>query len=98
MSSKTHLFMLFLVLSVSQYVKKFFFKFCSIVLRAAIDLEEMASGLNKRRMIQHSVFKELVKVCAYFVHTNYINYVNVNYVNDYIKYSFFYSNHINCIL
>lgn len=30
--------------------------------RAAIDLEEMASGLNKRRMIQHAVFKELVKV------------------------------------
>lgn len=30
--------------------------------RSAIDLEEMASGLNKRRMIQHAVFKELVKV------------------------------------
>ncbi|KAF3845623.1 hypothetical protein F7725_008786 [Dissostichus mawsoni] len=30
--------------------------------KAAIDLEEMASGLNKRRMIQHSVFKELVKL------------------------------------
>lgn len=37
-------------------------------LRAAIDLEEMASGLNKRRMIQHAVFKELVKVCALLVH------------------------------
>lgn len=38
---------------------------CNITLfpRAAIDLEEMASGLNKRRMIQHAVFKELVKVC-----------------------------------
>lgn len=35
----------------------FFFK-----LRSAIDLEEMASGLNKRKMIQHAVFKELVKV------------------------------------
>ncbi|KAF3845632.1 hypothetical protein F7725_008795 [Dissostichus mawsoni] len=32
------------------------------LVQAAIDLEEMASGLNKRRMIQHSVFKELVKV------------------------------------
>uniref|UniRef100_A0A8C8F8S2 Signal recognition particle 54 kDa protein n=1 Tax=Oncorhynchus tshawytscha TaxID=74940 RepID=A0A8C8F8S2_ONCTS len=30
--------------------------------KSAIDLEEMASGLNKRRMIQHSVFKELVKL------------------------------------
>ena len=33
-----------------------------VSLRSAIDLEEMASGLNKRRMIQHAVFKELVKV------------------------------------
>ncbi|KAG7238065.1 hypothetical protein INR49_031419 [Caranx melampygus] len=30
--------------------------------KSAIDLEEMASGLNKRRMIQHAVFKELVKL------------------------------------
>uniref|UniRef100_A0A8C3U5G2 Signal recognition particle 54 kDa protein n=1 Tax=Catharus ustulatus TaxID=91951 RepID=A0A8C3U5G2_CATUS len=30
--------------------------------KSAIDLEEMASGLNKRKMIQHAVFKELVKV------------------------------------
>uniref|UniRef100_A0AAZ3PW17 Signal recognition particle 54 kDa protein n=1 Tax=Oncorhynchus tshawytscha TaxID=74940 RepID=A0AAZ3PW17_ONCTS len=30
--------------------------------KSSIDLEEMASGLNKRRMIQHSVFKELVKL------------------------------------
>uniref|UniRef100_UPI00358E1454 signal recognition particle subunit SRP54 n=1 Tax=Myxine glutinosa TaxID=7769 RepID=UPI00358E1454 len=30
--------------------------------RSAIDLDEMASGLNKRRMIQHAVFKELVKL------------------------------------
>ncbi|KAK2104086.1 Signal recognition particle, partial [Saguinus oedipus] len=29
--------------------------------KSAIDLEEMASGLNKRKMIQHAVFKELVK-------------------------------------
>ncbi|XP_012867695.1 PREDICTED: signal recognition particle 54 kDa protein [Dipodomys ordii] len=35
--------------------------------KSAIDLEEMASGLNKRKMIQHAVFKELVKVkLAYF--------------------------------
>lgn len=31
--------------------------------RAVIDFEEMAGGLNKRRMIQSAVFKELVKVC-----------------------------------
>ncbi|XP_065161249.1 signal recognition particle subunit SRP54 [Atheta coriaria] len=30
--------------------------------RAVIDFEEMASGLNKRRMIQSAVFKELVKL------------------------------------
>ena len=30
--------------------------------RAAIDFEEMASGLNKRKMIQSAVFRELVKV------------------------------------
>jgi len=30
--------------------------------RKAIDLEEMASGLNKRRMIQSAVFQELVKL------------------------------------
>lgn len=30
--------------------------------RAVIDFEEMAGGLNKRRMIQSAVFKELVKV------------------------------------
>lgn len=31
--------------------------------RSVIDFEEMAGGLNKRRMIQSAVFKELVKVC-----------------------------------
>lgn len=41
--------------------------------RSAIDLEEMASGLNKRKMIQHAVFKELVKVkvsglCSMILH------------------------------
>lgn len=30
--------------------------------RAVIDFDEMASGLNKRRMIQSAVFKELVKL------------------------------------
>ena len=30
--------------------------------RGAIDFEEMASGLNKRKMIQSAVFQELVKV------------------------------------
>lgn len=31
--------------------------------RQVIDFEDMAGGLNKRRMIQSAVFKELVKVC-----------------------------------
>ena len=31
--------------------------------RSVIDFDEMAAGLNKRRMIQSAVFKELVKVC-----------------------------------
>lgn len=30
--------------------------------RQVIDFEDMAGGLNKRRMIQSAVFKELVKV------------------------------------
>lgn len=30
--------------------------------RNVIDFDEMAGGLNKRRMIQSAVFKELVKV------------------------------------
>ena len=30
--------------------------------RAAIDFDEMAGGLNKRKMIQSAVFKELVNV------------------------------------
>jgi len=33
--------------------------------RAVIDFDEMAGGLNKRRMIQSAVFKELVKVRKY---------------------------------
>ena len=31
-------------------------------LRSAIDFDDMAGGLNKRRMIQHAVFQELCKV------------------------------------
>jgi signal recognition particle subunit SRP54 len=34
--------------------------------RAVIDFDEMAGGLNKRRMIQSAVFKELVKVSIIF--------------------------------
>jgi len=30
--------------------------------RSVIDFEEMAQGLNKRRMIQQAVFKELIKL------------------------------------
>lgn len=43
----------------------FFLPQLSLLWRSAIDLEEMASGLNKRKMIQHAVFKELVKVKVY---------------------------------
>ena len=32
--------------------------------RSVIDFEDMGSGLNKRRMIQTAVFKELIKVRA----------------------------------
>lgn len=35
--------------------------------RSVIDFEEMAGGLNKRRMIQSAVFKELIKVIIIFV-------------------------------
>ena len=35
--------------------------------KAVIDFDEMAGGLNKRRMIQSAVFKELVKV----IHPNF---------------------------
>lgn len=35
--------------------------------RAVIDFDEMAGGLNKRRMIQSAVFKELVKVTISFL-------------------------------
>jgi len=36
--------------------------------KAVIDFDEMAGGLNKRRMIQSAVFKELVKVSVEFRH------------------------------
>ena len=32
------------------------------IYRSVIDFDEMAAGLNKRRMIQSAVYKELVKV------------------------------------
>jgi hypothetical protein len=32
------------------------------IIRKAIDFDEMAGGLNKRKMIQSAVFKELVNV------------------------------------
>merc|ERR1711881_134441 len=31
--------------------------------KSQIDVDEMASGLNKRRIIQQAVFKELVRLC-----------------------------------
>ena len=31
-------------------------------LRSSIDFEEMAGGLNKRKMIQSAVYRELVKL------------------------------------
>lgn len=45
--------------------------------RSAIDFDEMAGGLNKRRMIQTTVFKELVKVkemLLFYVFTSYFQY------------------------
>lgn len=41
--------------------------------KAVIDFEEMAGGLNKRRMIQSAVFKELVKVIKQYLVTEAIN-------------------------
>ena len=35
--------------------------------RSVIDFDEMAAGLNKRRMIQSAVFKELIKVVILFL-------------------------------
>jgi signal recognition particle GTPase len=51
--------------------------------RAVIDFEEMAGGLNKRRMIQSAVFKELVKVSILYHYfqtgtTLFGNYFNLN--------------------
>lgn len=39
---------------------------CLFNFRSVIDFDEMAGGLNKRRMIQSAVFKELVKVSLTF--------------------------------
>ena len=35
---------------------------CYVSIRAAANFEEMAAGINKRRVIQHTVFQELCKV------------------------------------
>jgi len=35
-----------------------------LLCRSVIDFDEMAAGLNKRRMIQTAVFKELAKVIS----------------------------------
>ena len=35
--------------------------------RDAIDFEEMAAGLNKRKIIQSSVFNELCRVSAHLI-------------------------------
>ena len=63
-----------------------FFFMCSVVvlIRSVIDFEEMAAGLNKRRMIQSAVYKELVKVChLLFYYPNHpivFNFVLQNYI------------------
>lgn len=49
--------------------------------KAVIDFDEMAGGLNKRRMIQSAVFKELVKVGIlkfYFITTNFITFISAS--------------------
>lgn len=46
--------------------------------RNVIDFDEMAGGLNKRRMIQSAVFKELVKVwysSILYYQKNIINFI-----------------------
>ena len=40
-----------------------------------IDFDEMAAGLNKRRMIQSAVFKELVKVVAFHAVVHFTGFV-----------------------
>lgn len=46
--------------------------------RNVIDFDEMAGGLNKRRMIQSAVFKELVKV----YNIRYYNYIFNRFVSN----------------
>ena len=41
---------------------RFLFTYTNYSSRSVIDFDEMAAGLNKRRMIQSAVYKELVKV------------------------------------
>lgn len=45
--------------------------------KAVIDFEEMAGGLNKRRMIQSAVFKELVKVWINLQHVSSNSYHSI---------------------
>lgn len=40
--------------------------------RSAIDFDDMAAGLNKRRMIQHAVFQELCKVAKVWKHGHFL--------------------------
>ena len=44
--------------------KNFIFCIFDYLIRQAINLEETAVGLNKRRLIQSAVVKELVRVCS----------------------------------
>lgn len=45
--------------------------------KAVIDFDEMAGGLNKRRMIQSAVFKELVKVLKFPAFSMFIKFSNL---------------------
>jgi len=76
--SDIYLFLLMNVLNVRQVLNSMLKEICAALLEAdvnirlvkklrenvrqVIDFEDMAGGLNKRRMIQSAVFKELVKV------------------------------------
>jgi len=76
--SDIYLFLLMNVLNIRQVLNSMLKEICAALLEAdvnirlvkklrenvrqVIDFEDMAGGLNKRRMIQSAVFKELVKV------------------------------------
>lgn len=62
--------------------------------RAVIDFEEMAGGLNKRRMIQSAVFKELVKVrknmfCYFSLIIIPLLFITTYLSNNFICFTFF---------